>query len=179
MAKLFGLDEETTRKLSYAALLHDITKEFDSGEHRSLCREYNIEYTDEEAREYSILHAKTGAALARKLFPDITDDTVYGCIRWHTTGRPDMTLPEKLIFLADYIEPKRDFDDCVTLRRFFYDKIHSSKNKYSVLDETLIISFDMTVDNLIRNSKIICTDTIKSRNFLIAGKSLMIKREFK
>ena len=56
-----------------------------------------------------LLHAKTGAALARDLF-NISDE-VYDAIRWHTTGKPDMTLLEKIIYMADYIEPNRDFDE--------------------------------------------------------------------
>ena len=54
-----------------------------------------------------MLHAKVGAVLAEKKY-DITDEEVLGAIRWHTTGRPDMTLLEKIVYVADYIEPQRD-----------------------------------------------------------------------
>lgn len=60
-----------------------------------------------EQHALKLLHAKTGAAVARDIFG--VKDAVYEAIRWHTTGKPDMTLLEKVIYLADYIEPNRDF----------------------------------------------------------------------
>ena len=60
-----------------------------------------------EKKNPFMLHAKVGAVLAEKKY-DITDEEVLGAIRWHTTGRPDMTLLEKIVYVADYIEPKRD-----------------------------------------------------------------------
>ena len=54
-----------------------------------------------------MLHAKVGALLAEKKY-DIEDQEVLSAIRWHTTGKPDMTLLEKIVYVADYIEPKRD-----------------------------------------------------------------------
>ena len=53
-------------------------------------------------------------------------DEVYGAIRWHTTGRPDMTLLEKLIYLADYIEPTRDFEGVEPLRALAYEDIDAA-----------------------------------------------------
>ena len=54
-----------------------------------------------------MLHAKLGAFLARKKY-DIEDEEILNAIRWHTTGRPEMTLLDKIVYIADYIEPKRD-----------------------------------------------------------------------
>ena len=82
------------------------------------------------------MHAKTGAALAREVFG--ADDEVAGAIRWHTTGRPDMTLLEKVVYLADYIEPSRDFDGVDELRSAVYDD----------LDKGLALGLRMSIEEL-------------------------------
>ena len=70
-------------------------------------REYGIALDALEKKALKLLHAKTGAALARDVFG--VDDEIYNAILWHTTGKPDMTVLEKVIYLADFIEPTRDF----------------------------------------------------------------------
>ena len=67
------------------------------------------------AARLKLLHAKTGAAIARDVFA--VDDAVYRAIYWHTTGHANMTKLEKIIYLADYIEPSRDFPGVDDLRR--------------------------------------------------------------
>ena len=70
----------------------------------ALCHRCDIRLDELEQHALKLLHAKTGAAVARDIFG--VKDAVYEAIRWHTTGKPDMTLLEKVIYLADYIEPK-------------------------------------------------------------------------
>jgi nicotinate-nucleotide adenylyltransferase len=156
--------------LSVAALLHDITKEQKIENQILLCKRFAIPVSDEDRLSPKTFHAKTGACFAREEFPSLTDDTVFGCIRWHTTGRAAMTLPEKLLYLADYIENTRDFPDCIELRRYFYSGIDTS-DKFNFLDKTLVLSFDMTIRNLLDEGGIINTDTVNSRNYLLTGAS--------
>ena len=66
-----------------------------------------LELTDDERKAPAVLHAKYGAWLAVHKY-HIKDEEVINAIRWHTTGRPKMTLLEKIVFTADYIEPRRD-----------------------------------------------------------------------
>ena len=98
-----------------AALLHDCTKKLDMERQLALCAQYHIQLDDLEQHALKLLHAKTGAAIARDAFG--VDDAVYWAIYWHTTGHADMTLLEKIIYLADYIEPSRDFPGVEDLRR--------------------------------------------------------------
>ena len=81
-----------------------------------------------------------------------------------------MTLPEKLLYLADYIDLSRTFKDCVTLRNFFFDadpeRLNSSERE-TLLRETLIRSFDMTIAALIEDGQPIAEDTVKARNKLV------------
>ena len=104
LAMRWGEDPETAAE---AGILHDITKKLNFDEQLILCGKYDIINDNLELKSPKLLHAKTGAALARDLFG--VSDRVYEAIRWHTTGKPDMTLLEKIIYLADYIEPTRDF----------------------------------------------------------------------
>ncbi len=115
LAERYGADVEKAR---VAALLHDCTKKLDLEEQLSLCAQYGIELDELERRALKLLHAKTGAAIAREIFG--ADAEICSAILWHTTGRPDMTLLEKVIYLADYIEPNRDFDGVEELRRTVY-----------------------------------------------------------
>ena len=81
-----------------------------------------------------------------------------------------MTLPEKLLYLADYIDLSRTFKDCVTLRNFFFDanpeRLDPSARE-TLLRETLIRSFDMTISALIEDGQPIAEDTVKARNELL------------
>lgn len=166
LASIFKLDKCDTERLTAAAYLHDITKELDLDAQLKLCDKYGIPYTDADCLAPKTFHAKTAAALARDKYPDIADDFVCGCIRWHTTGRAGMSLPESLLYLADYIEPTRTFDDCIKLREYFYSRLDGSDPAALLLD-TLILSFDMTISDLISNGKLIDNDTIACRNSLL------------
>lgn len=94
-------------KALLAGLMHDCAKCMPNAKKLKTAEKYGLEITDLEKKNPFMLHAKVGAVLAEKKY-DITDEEVLGAIRWHTTGRPDMTLLEKIVYVADYIEPKRD-----------------------------------------------------------------------
>ncbi len=170
LADIYGLDGADRERLSAAGYLHDITKEKTAEEQVILCRKYGIPVTAHDLLAPKLFHAKTGAAMARELYPDIADDFVYNCIYRHTTGHPEMTLPEKLLYLADYIEEGRTFDDCVELRKYFYRHIENGGNRDIVLRDTLIISFDMTMRGLMEDGRLIDENTIATRNALIFEK---------
>ena len=89
-----------------AGLLHDCGKYCSAEEQIQLCRKKNIALSDAEEQMPALVHAKLGVYLAEHEY-GITDQSVLDAIRWHTTGRPDMTLLEKIIYIADYIEPNR------------------------------------------------------------------------
>ena len=123
-----------------------------------------------EKKSPSLLHAITGAAVAERDFSDCADSTVVGAVRWHTTGRENMTVFEMIIYLADYIEETRTFEDCVSLRRYFYDGIRSANTmaeRLEVLRKAMIRSFDMTVKSLISEGKPVDRNTVDARNWFI------------
>ena len=89
-----------------------------------LCDKYGIIIDNVEKSNFKLLHARTGAAVAKDMFG--VSDAVYQAIRWHTTGKPDMTMLEKIIYLADYIEPNRDFPGLERLRELSYENIDAA-----------------------------------------------------
>lgn len=90
-----------------AGLLHDCAKAVPFQERLELCKRYQIPVTSYEGKNLSLLHGKLGAAFAREKF-DIQEDQILSAIQYHTTGKPNMTVLEKIIFTADYIEPLRN-----------------------------------------------------------------------
>jgi nicotinate-nucleotide adenylyltransferase len=119
-----------------AGILHDITKKLKGPEQLLLCEKYGIIADVDEKANHKLLHAKTGAAAAREAFG--IGDAVYSAIFWHTTGRADMALLDKIIYMADYIEPTRAFDGVDELRRL----------AYSDLDAALIRGLEMSLADL-------------------------------
>ena len=156
LAGQYGADETQAR---IAALLHDCTKKLDMDRQLALCRQYGIPLDDLEQHALKLLHAKTGAAVARDIFG--VKDAVYEAIRWHTTGKPDMTLLEKVIYLADYIEPNRDFPGVDELRRAVYDD----------LDKGLLMGLSDTIDEMERMGNPVHHDTLEARDFLLRGEA--------
>ena len=89
-----------------AGLLHDCAKCIPNKKKIRMCEDYHVPVTDFEKKHPFLIHAKLGAALARTKY-GITDEQILSAITYHTTGRPEMTLLEKIIYIADYIEPMR------------------------------------------------------------------------
>lgn len=151
LALRWGADEESARR---AALLHDCTKKFDKELQLALCRQYGIEPDAAERREGKLLHAITGAAVAYADFG--VSGEVRDAIRWHTTGKADMKLLEKIIYLADYIEPTRDFCDLTELRRLAFED----------LDGALLLGFTMAVEDLAKKGMPVHPNSVLARDYL-------------
>ncbi len=100
----YGCDLE---KAEIAGLLHDCAKHYSDETIIKKCLMEGLSLSEDERKAPAVLHAKYGAWLAKKKY-NIQDEEVIGAIRWHTTGRPNMSLLEKIVFTADYIEPRRD-----------------------------------------------------------------------
>ena len=155
LARRFGADETRAR---VAGLLHDCTKKLNMAEQLALCEQYDIRLDPLERKALKLLHAKTGAAIARHVYG--VDDEVYEAILYHTTGRAGMSLMEKILYLADYIEPSREFandPDVVRLREAVYDDI----------DRGLLLGLTMTIDEMEGMGNPVHHDTLDARDYLI------------
>lgn len=137
LARRWGEDPESA---AVAGILHDMTKNLSYDEQLILCEKYGIILDIAEKNSPKLLHAITGAAAARDLFG--VSDNIYQAIRWHTTGKPDMTTLEKIIYLADYIEPTRDFEGLEELRALAYED----------LDRAMALGLKMSLEDLRRRN---------------------------
>ena len=151
LAERYGADVEKARR---AALLHDITKKLDMADQLALCQRYGIRLDDLEQKALKLLHAKTGAAIARDVFG--VDDEIYNAIWYHTTGHAGMTLLEKIIYIADYIEPSRDFPGVDRLRKVCYEN----------LDAGVLLGLEMTVEEMTAMGNPVHRATLEARDFL-------------
>ena len=118
-----------------AGLLHDCAKCIPNKKKIKLCEQHDIEMTAFEKDHPFLLHAKLGAYLAAKKY-DIEDPDILSAIRYHTTGRPGMSRLEKIVYIADYIEPMRDkAPNLPEVRRLAFADLDECM--YSILKDTL------------------------------------------
>ena len=121
LAERWGADPEAARR---AGILHDITKALTEQEQLHLCYEYGLSPTEFQYENPKLLHAVTGAAVAERIFGESED--VVSAIRWHTTGRAEMSLLEKILYIADYMEPNRDFPGVELLRELVWQDLDAA-----------------------------------------------------
>ena len=150
LAMRWGADPDTA---AVAGILHDITKAQNKEKQLKLCEKYGIILENAERENPALLHARTGAALARERFG--ISDEIYSAIRWHTTGKPDMSTLEKIIYLADYTEPTRDFEGVEELRELSFED----------LDKAMALGLEMSIEDLTERGKPIFHDTMDAYNW--------------
>lgn len=128
----------SVRDAQTAGLLHDCAKCLTDRERVSICQKNNISMTELEMENPFLLHAKVGAFLARERY-GVTDQDILNAIHNHTTGRPGMSLLEKIVFIADYMEPGRNHAPNL-------EEIRSMA--FADLDQTLLKILGDTLDYL-------------------------------
>ncbi|OMC69310.1 hypothetical protein BK126_14890 [Paenibacillus sp. FSL H7-0326] len=153
LAERFGADP---RKADLAAILHDVAKYWPVNEMEKVIRENGLNQ-DLLLHDKQLWHSEVGAFVAERDY-GVTDSEVLNAIKWHTSGRVNMSLLDKVVCLADYIEPGRDFPGVNNIRELAE---HS-------LEEALLAGFDGTISHLITLKKVIYPLTLFTRNDLIA-----------
>ncbi|MBQ3355696.1 MAG: nicotinate (nicotinamide) nucleotide adenylyltransferase [Oscillospiraceae bacterium] len=133
LALKYGADPTDAKR---AGILHDVTKALNSQEQLKLCDHYAMILDNFERLNPKLLHAKTGAVIAERIFGE--NRAVCDAIRWHTTGKANMNTLEKIIYLADFMEPNRAFDGVEELRRL------TETN----LDDAMYLGLTMTTQQL-------------------------------
>lgn len=151
LAKRWGADETLARR---AGILHDCTKYLELDEQLELCRKYGVELDEMERCMVKLLHSKTGACIARAIFGE--PDEVFWAIFWHTTAKADMTTLEKILYVADYMEPNRDFEGVERLREL----------AYSDLDKALLLGVEMTIQEMKDRQLPVHNNTIQAQAWL-------------
>ena len=158
LARRYGADQS---KAYLAGLVHDCAKEFPPEEMEGILKtEYGVPVDSMSRLMPKILHGPLGACEAQRKF-EIYDPEILDAIKYHTTGKGNMSTLAKIIYIADYIEPNRDFEGVEKLRRLAYENI----------DEAIIAGIDETILDLIKRGLIIHPDTVHARNDLIIKRS--------
>lgn len=145
-----------------AGLLHDVAKVKDLKTLEELCDRCGYDMEIGELEKFILnpnSHSVIGAFIAEKSF-GISDENILNAIKFHTTGRADMGLLEKIIFLADYIEVGRNFTGLDEVRKLAYIDI----------DEAILMAMNNNIIYIVSDGKILLEDTVKARNFLIEEK---------
>ena len=135
LAKRWGADETDAAR---AGILHDITKAIDGPLQLTLCEAYGKILSDFSRRYPKTLHALTGSMVAERIFGE--NKAVVSAIEHHTTGKADMNLLEMIIYVADYMEPNRDFPGVERLRELAFSDIQAA----------LKLGLEMTLEHLKR-----------------------------
>lgn len=155
LALIHGADPDDAER---AGILHDVTKALDGEDQLRLCDKYGIILNDFERKHTKLLHAVTGAAVAERVFGE--SEAVCRAIRWHTSGKADMTVLEKIIYVADYMEPNRDFPGVEKLRKL----------AKTDLDAALLLGLEMAVAHVRRQGAIVGQHSLDAMAFLTQGK---------
>jgi predicted HD superfamily hydrolase involved in NAD metabolism len=153
LAEKYGADPV---KADLAAILHDVAKYWPVEQMRAVIEESSESNKELLQHDKQLWHSEAGFIIARKDY-GVEDAEVLNAIRWHTSGREDMSLLDKVVCLADYIEPGRDFPNVNKIRELAQ---HS-------LEEALVAGFDSTISLLLTQRKVIYPLTVLSRNYLV------------
>lgn len=155
MALRWGADPVDAAR---AGLLHDITKALDGPLQLTLCRAYGTMLDDFSRNNPKTLHAFTGSLVAERIFGE--NEAVVQAIRFHTTGKPAMNTLEKIIYVADYMEPNRKFDGVEKLREL----------AFSNLDAALQLGLEMTLSMLHQQGREISPESQQALRYLKEGR---------
>ncbi len=153
LAKKYGANP---KQAELAGWVHDCAKEMSLSDMQKLIRKANMDVDEPVWHSRALLHGPAGSAYAQMHF-GIENVDVLNAVFFHTTGKPDMSLLEKVVFLADYIEPSRSFPGVDALR----DLAHKD------LTEALIAAYDFTIGHLAEEHAYIYDLTLAGRNYLV------------
>lgn len=153
LARTYGEDEE---KASLAALLHDCAKNMTDLELIKLVKDNGYIPDKIEMQAPQLLHGRAAALLAKEQMA-IEDITVFDAVTYHTTGREGMSLLEKIIYLADYIEPSRSFPGVEVIR----------KESFINIDMAMLMSLEKTIKYIIDRGQLLHPNTVEARNYFL------------
>jgi len=154
LANKYGADPVEAK---IAALLHDYAKDFSEEQLKNYVKEHQLEADRVLMEAYQLLHGKVAAAIAEKEF-SIENQDIIRAIENHTTGRANMSLLEKIIYLADFIEIGRSYPGVDELR------LRAEEN----LDKAVLLAFNNTIKYVLDIEKLLHPNTILARNEILS-----------
>lgn len=157
--KLAKIYHEDLEKARIAGLVHDCAKYMKNEDMLNIAEKCGYNINKVCLKNPSLLHGVAGSYIAKTIM-GIEDEYILNAITYHTTGRRNMTLLEKIIFMADYIEPSRDFKGVEEVRNLAYKDI----------DKALLKSLDKTITYVINEGQLLHVDTVEARNYILCSK---------
>jgi predicted HD superfamily hydrolase involved in NAD metabolism len=145
LAKIYG---ENQYRVGLSALLHDNAKNYPDDKKAKLCKKYHIQLSKAEQENIDLVHSKLGGVLAREKYNIHDQDIIHG-IMYHTTGRPNMSNLEKIIYIADFIEPgRKDFPGLSKVRDLAYKDLDLALIKILMLTMNHIMDRGGMIDKI-------------------------------
>ncbi|MGL5348092.1 MAG: bis(5'-nucleosyl)-tetraphosphatase (symmetrical) YqeK [Peptostreptococcaceae bacterium] len=157
LSKVYGLNEESAY---IAGITHDCAKYLTEEKVNYYVNKYKIKLDEFEINNIALSHSLIGSYIALNEL-EIKDEDIISSIKYHTTGKENMTMLEKVIYMSDLIEENRSFPGVDLLRKKTFE---------GELDEALLISFNNTIKFVIDNNQLIHPRTINARNYLMKQK---------
>ena len=157
--RLAILYNEDVENAYLAGLLHDITKNFTIDEHLNIFSKFDIILSDVEKKSIPIWHGISASAYVKHIL-GINEEKIISAIRYHTTAKSNMSLFEKLIYLADYTSADRNYPDVDVMRRLVNESI----------EEAMLYSLKYTIKDLISKDRAVHPDTLNAYNEIILNK---------
>ena len=154
LSEIYKCDKE---KAKIAGLVHDCAKYFTNEQIEDCVKNFNIQLDALEENNIALSHSIVGSYVAREVF-DIDDEEILNAVKYHTTGKENMSLLEKIIYMADLVEEGRKFPKVEELRELTFN---------GKLDEALLLSFNNTIKFVIDNEQLIHPRTVSARNYIL------------
>jgi predicted HD superfamily hydrolase involved in NAD metabolism len=143
-------------KSEVAGLVHDCARDIDRSLQVKYLEEESITVDDLTLSVKELLHGPAAVHICKSVF-GIEDEEILMAVRYHTTGRENMSLLEKIIYLSDFVEPGRSFDGVEELRGLAFKD----------LDRALLLAFNLSIRYILSQNGLIQMNTILSRNYLL------------
>lgn len=163
LAKKYGANEE---KAFTAGLIHDIMKDTDYEIQKKIIEDFSGEMTAVELANPKIWHAMSGEAFLRKEL-NVTDEEILSAVRYHTTAKANMSLLEKVIYIADYTSAERDYPDVDVIRQ----KAEKS------LEEAMLYGLQFTINENVAAGRVVHPDSIHAYNEVAILENEKVRKE--
>lgn len=152
-----------------AALLHDVTKELSEEDHRAIISKMQIKLSKSQQKSPAILHSFTAEDRIKKEFSYFGEsEQLISAIRAHTTGCAKMSLFDKILFVADYIEDGREYSRCTAAREYFFSMIEGGTSPIKALNTILLQILESTIRFLNERGFSLCEDTVVARDEVLS-----------
>lgn len=155
LAERYGTDRN---KAYTAGLLHDCAKGYTHEEQAALCKQFGIELDSITLACPAVIHAPLGGEIARHEY-GINDEEIVDAIKYHTVARAGMTALDKIIYIADMIEPMREYEGVDRLRELAYED----------LDKAVLVALRQSMEFNLKKNSIIHPNTLEAWNYILKG----------